>query len=312
MIETNSHRGFSVSFPFLLMALIAQAQIASPVQRTLLAMGTTLSVRVSGNTRGMEPALAEVGELETRCSTWKADSLWSRFNAGEPVALPEADLRLLHRVASLSRETGGCFDPTLGRLIQAWGLRTGGRIPSVDELAAARAASGLGHLEEGAQGIRLTAGAWLEEGGFLKGHALDLMRSKLEEGGATSGLLDFGGQLLAWGTPRSVSLADPQDRRRPRLSFPLGNGSVSTTGTSERGLHLLDPRTGQPCPSWGSVSVVRANALEADILSTALYVMGPERGLAWANARGIAAAFLLNDGPVHLTSPFRALRPRTP
>lgn len=298
-------------FPILLMALITQAPVASPAQRTLLAMGTTLTVRVSGSTRGMEPALAAVGELETRCSTWKADSLWSRLNAGEPVALPEADRVLLHRVAALARETEGCFDPTLGRLIQAWGLRTGGRIHSPEALQAARSASGLSLLQEGPEGIRLTAGAWLEEGGFLKGHALDLMRLKLEEGGASSGLLDFGGQLLAWGTTRSVSLADPRDRRRPRLAFRLRNASVSTTGTSERGQHILDPRTGRPCPSWGAVSVVRPTGLEADILSTALYVMGPDRGLAWANARGIAAAFLLNDGPVHLTAPFRALRPRT-
>jgi thiamine biosynthesis lipoprotein len=153
-------------------------------------------------------------------------------------------------------------------------------------------------------------GAWLEEGGFLKGHALDRVREKLVEGGAGSGLLDFGGQLLAWGRAEAVAVADPTDRQRPRLTFPLANASVSTSGTSERGRHLLDPRTGQPCEAWGSVAVVRPTGLEADVLSTALYVMGPTLGLAWAEAHGVAAAFLPNDGPVLLTAPFRALQPR--
>ncbi len=289
----------------------APGGIQAPAQRVLLAMGTTLTLSVEGSPKGLEPALAAVAELEGRCSTWRPESLWSRFNAGEPVALPEADQALLRRVLTLSNETGGCFDPVLGRLIQAWGLRSGGQVPSEEALRTARAASGLEHLQEGPGGLHLKEGAWLEEGGFLKGHALDLLRSKLEAGGATSGLLDFGGQLLVWGRAQSVSLADPRDRRRPCLSFRLQNASVSTSGTSERGRHILDPHTGQPCPAWGSVAVVRPTGLEADVLSTALYVMGPDRGLAWANAHGIAAAFLLNDSPALFTGPFRALHPRT-
>ncbi|HJV22030.1 MAG TPA: FAD:protein FMN transferase [Holophagaceae bacterium] len=283
---------------------------SAPRERTLLAMGTTLSLRVEGRARGLEPALAELAELEARCSTWRPDSLWSRCNAGEAVTLPAEDQALLRRVAALSREAGGAFDPLLGRLIQAWGLRSGGRVPSASELAAARAASGLAHLEDGAEGLRLTGGAWIEEGGFLKGHALDLLRRRLREGGAASGLLDFGGQLLAWGPARRVALADPRDRQRARLTLRLREASLSTSGTSERGRHILDPHTGQPCEAWGSVAVVRPTGLEADILSTALFVMGPERGFAWAEARGVAAAFLLNDGAVKLTTPFRTLHPR--
>ncbi|HJW32472.1 MAG TPA: FAD:protein FMN transferase [Holophagaceae bacterium] len=289
----------------------ALGAVQAPTQRAVLAMGTTLTLSVRGSSKGVEAALAAAADLEARCSTWRPESLWSRFNAGEPVALPEVDQALLRRVLTLSKGTEGCFDPVLGRLIQAWGLRAGGQVPSEESLEVARAASGRAHLQEGPGGLHLTEGAWLEEGGFLKGHALDLLRLKLEEGGAIAGLLDFGGQLLAWGPAQSVSLADPRDRRRPCLSFRLRNASVSTSGTSERGRHLLDPRTGRPCPAWGSVAVVRPTGLEADLLSTALYVMGPDRGLAWADAHGIAAAFLLNDGPAHFTGPFRALHPRT-
>lgn len=297
--------------PLLLLPCLCAAPTPGPVTRTLLAMGTTLSLKVEGGATAVEPALAEVAALEARCSTWRAESLWSRLNAGEPVALPEADRALLTRVAALSREVEGAFDPMVGRLVQAWGLRTGGRNPTGAELAEARAAAGLDKLQGLPGGVSLQGGAWLEEGGFLKGHALDRMAAILHQGGATRGLLDFGGQLLAWGPARTVAVAHPQDRLRPHLTLRLRNASLSTTGTSERGLHLLDPRTGRPCGAWGAVAVVRPTGLEADILSTALYVMGPDRGSAWAEAHGVAAAFLLNDGTVHLTAPFRGLQPRT-
>lgn len=293
------------------MALSLPGAAQAPTQRAVLAMGTTLTLSVKGRTQGVEPALATVAELEARCSTWRPESLWSRFNAGTAGPLPEGDQALLRQVMTASKATEGCFDPALGRLIEAWGLRAGLRVPSPEILTAARAASGLDHLQEGPGGLQLTDGAWLEEGGFLKGHALDLMREKLVKGGATAGLLDFGGQLLVWGAAKAVSLADPKDRQRPRLSFRLRNASVSTSGASERGRHILDPRTGQPCEAWGSAVALRPTGLEADIFSTALYVMGPDRGLAWAEAHGVAAAFLLNDGTVRLTAPFRALYPRT-
>jgi len=68
--------------------------------------------------------------------------------------------------------------------------------------------------------------------------------------------------------------------------------SVATSGASERPGHVLDPRTGVPVPDWGSVTIVSADALGADALSTALYVMGPVQGPEWARAHGVAALFV--------------------
>jgi thiamine biosynthesis lipoprotein len=148
--------------------------------------------------------------------------------------------------------------------------------------------------------------AGVEEGGFLKGYTLDRLR---QAAGTPDGLLDFGGQLLAWGRPVAVSIADPRERQLPRLSVRLENASLSGSGTSERGRHILDPRTGEPCPAWGSTAVVAPDALSADVLSTALYVLGPDEGLAWAQRQGLAAAFLLNNGTIRMTAAFRALHP---
>jgi thiamine biosynthesis lipoprotein len=295
--------------PITLALLASVSAGAADPDRTVLAMGTAL--RVTGRAEGaaVEAALAEVARIEAACSTWREDSAWSRLNraGGQPVALDPEWLDLLEAAQRLQAETGGAFDPALGPLVAAWNLRGTGRTPSADELAAARAASGahLLVLDRGQGAARfLHRDGGLEEGGFVKGYALDRAMGKIPGPGRI--LLDFGGQLLARGRA-AVSIADPAARGRAKVSIRLEDASLATSGASERGRHILDPRTGLPCAAWGSASVVRPSALEADALSTALFVMGPDQGLAWAAARRLPACFLLNDGRARMTREFKAL-----
>jgi thiamine biosynthesis lipoprotein len=89
----------------------------------------------------------------------------------------------------------------------------------------------------------------------------------------------------------------------------MRGGSLSTSGGSERDRfaagrrisHHLDPRTGEPAAFIGSVSVWHPSAFVADVLSTALFVMGPEKGLSWAEARGLAACDLQMDAAGRVT-----------
>lgn len=289
------------------------------LERRVLAMGTSLGLELLGTSQASlqaasEVALAEVTRIEGAISTWRPDSVFNRLNQAQGAAVPlEAEwLGLLELVGEQARRTGGAFDPVLGALVRAWGLREGGAVPALPVLRQARRASGLRHLRlDEAQGTArlVNPAAALEEGAFGKGYALDRAAQKLKEAGATTGLLDFGGQLLAFGKAGFVSLADPRDRTRPRFSIRLENASVSTSGASARGRHILDPRSGQPCADWGSASVVAPSALEADALSTALYVMGPREGLHWATVHHVSVCFLLNDGQTRMSPAFRALAP---
>lgn len=271
------------------------------LERSVYAMGTRLSLVAEGAAPDVlrsatEAAFRESERIEAACSTWRPDSSWSRLNAarGQEVPLDREWIELLSTILSWTRQTGGVFDPALGALLRAWGIRTGGRTPSADELARARAASGAAQLlldpERGIARLR-SPDAALDEGGFLKGYALDRMARVLAGAGVRDALLDFGGQLLVLGRPREVALAAPEDRHRQTLSFLMQPGSLSSSGTSEHGRHILDPRTGIPSEAWGSVSVVAADGLTADVLSTALFVLGPAQGLAWADAHDVAAVF---------------------
>jgi FAD:protein FMN transferase len=275
--------------------------VPARLDRSVYAMGTRLNVEVEGASpealrTATEAAFRETERIEAACSTWRPDSSWSRLNQarGAEVPLDREWLELLGTVLSWTRQTDGAFDPVLGALLKAWGTRTGGRTPSADELARARTASGARLLSLDLQRGVARLGhpdAALDEGGFLKGYALDRMARLLADAGVHDALLDFGGQLLVLGRPRPVALSAPDDRHRATLGFVLPPGSLSSSGTSEHGRHIVDPLTGLRSPAWGSVSVVAEDGLIADILSTALFVLGPERGLAWANVHDVAAVF---------------------
>ena len=295
----------------------AASAVVPSLDRRVLAMGTELCLHLEGTgdlARATEAALAETARLEAACSTWNPATPWSRLNAAQGATVPMAAdwIDLLETVKGWTAHTQGAFDPLLGALLGAWGVRHGGTTPTPEALAAAREASGAGllRLDAGAGTAQLGhAAAGIEEGGFLKGYALDRMKAVA---GCPGGLLDFGGQLLAWGPTVEAAIADPRERQRARLFIQLNNASLSTSGTSERGRHILDPRTGQPCEGWGSVAVVAPTGLAADILSTALYVLGPHAGLAYAEREGVAAAFLLHGGTIRLSPAFQRLHPRVP
>jgi thiamine biosynthesis lipoprotein len=185
-------------------------------------------------------------------------------------------------------------------LVDAWDLRGPGRVPSGEELFAALQAAGPEAIEVAPRSgsvVRRNEAAWIDAGGFGKGAALRAAGRRLKGTETSKVLLDLGGQI--WATsdadPWIVGVAHPERRNEPVAHLRLQGVSVATSGTSERPGHLLDPRTGRPVQAWGSVSVVSGDPVEADVLSTALFVMGPIEGRRWARAHPEVAVLFLED-----------------
>jgi thiamine biosynthesis lipoprotein len=158
---------------------------------------------------------------------------------------------------------------------------------------------------EGGAAVRRRPGLTLEEGGFGKGAGLGDALEALSDLGVRRASLDLGGQVAVLGGGWTVPVAHPRQRDRPAVALAIDGGSVSTSGNSERGIeiggrklgHILDPRTGEPVPDFGSVTVWTADPLRADCLSTGLYVLGPERALAWAASHpGVEVLVLRPEG----------------
>ena len=189
--------------------------------------------------------------------------------------------------------TGAAFEPTVLPLLRVWDLHGSGRVPTHAERESALEAlapNGL-TLDAGGHSVRHHELAGWESGAFGKGAALDAAMASLRADGICRAVLDFGGQLSCIGidaTPRTA-VAHPRDRDHTVVEFAPAEGSLATSGNSERGIviegrhygHLLDPRSGQVADDFGSVTVFAPSALDADCLSTALYVLGPDRALEW-------------------------------
>lgn len=306
-------------------------------------MGTRLSIETDDPAApgAVEAAFREVERLESVLSNWKADSEVSRLNDRASLEWFRCSPDLYRAVGVAlhwAAETGGAFDPTVEPLVRALGLRAEGRLgDSPPQISSRTPAQGgapgeprresLGRLPIGwrhverrgrSRSVRYDSpGVGLDFGGIGKGIALDAAARVLARRGVRVALLDFGGQVLAVGRPRdsegwSVGIADPLDRDAPVAVVRGSDVSISTSGNGERAVpgpdgpigHILDPAAHRPASFRGTVTVAAQDATSADALSTALFVMGPEVGTGWADARGIAALFLWRglDGTLGLRS----------
>ncbi|MGH7542015.1 MAG: FAD:protein FMN transferase, partial [Gemmatimonadota bacterium] len=291
------------------------------VEREAILMGTRLVVRVEAPSRdagseAIERVFEAVAAAEDVLSTWRDDTELARVNHAPPGRATPVSARLfgwLSDAWSWSCQTAGAFDPVVGALVDAWDLRGEGREPDARERRAALSRAGRRCFELGGAGSHVTRrcpGAWIDSGGFGKGAGLGeaaaTLRSAMAGWGGGSAVLDFGGQLLFVGEPPRgggwpVAIAHPAERTRPLFRLVVVGGSLATSGQSERGVviggerrgHVIDPRTGEPVPAWGSVTVRADDPLAADALATALLVLGPERGLRWLAGRpDVEAVFL--------------------
>lgn len=267
-------------------------------------------------------ALDLVERIESRITVYRDSSELARLNAlaaegWQPVA---ADLfALLLHARDLSARTGGAFDCASGALTRAWGfLERRGRVPGPDDLAAARARSGLGLVEfdEPGSRVRFTRpGVELNLGAIGKGWAIDRAVGALRMAGVPSGLVHGGqssvralgvqGPALPGRRGWPVGLRHPLRPGQRLATIALDDRALGTSGSGtqffvDRGRklgHILDPRTGEPAAAGViAATVVAPEAADADALSTALYVLGAEALGRLVPPGGEAGAILVVPG----------------
>jgi len=253
--------------------------------------------------------LAILEETEAELTTWREESPISRFNTsplGANFLLETGLCRLFGKLVNLHAISQGSFDPAIGRLLETWDVQGTARLPSSTELETAKSQSGLHLLDFSSEQCLLTKhiDIHLDSGAFGKGEALDRVRVYSEDVNADPWLINLGGQVAVYGLPPGrdgwqVDVSSPVHREQSYMTVQLTKGSLATSGNSERTNsinavrvgHILDPRTGRPSKFSGSATVWHQDALYADALSTALHVMGPEKGIEWANRYGVAVCF---------------------
>lgn len=266
-------------------------------------------------------ALNLVEELESQLTIYRETSEVSGINdtaAARPVVVESRLFQLLEQAVVLHRETGGAYDITAGPLSKVWGFfERQGAIP--DEAALAAALSHVGSdklvLDAERETIAFTEpGVELNLGSIGKGYALDRCAELLIAGGVEHFLL-HGGQssILVHGaraTGRAedhgwrISIGDPLRHGQSLLSFPVVDRAVGTSGTQfqffreagKRYGHIIDPRAGRPAEGVLSATVLAPTAAEADALSTAFFILGPDGTNAYCEQHAEVSALLVVSG----------------
>ena len=283
-------------------------------------MGTTYSVKVVGATVDDVQLAALIDERLLRInqlmSTYMPASELSQFNDAptdvwfdvSPETL--AVIALSTEIATLSE---GSFDVTVGPLVNLWGFgpqQIPDHVPSAAEIEAIRDRVGFTHLQVRPGALRKDAALYVDLSAIAKGFAVDEIVSLLEARGLVNYLVEVGGEIRARGKNPggqiwrvAIELPDAS-QRRPYQVVELADMSMATSGDYRnyfeqggvRFSHTIDPATGSPIRhNLASVTVLAKSAARADAMATAINVMGADRGLALAEAQGLAVFVILKQ-----------------
>lgn len=289
-------------------------------------MGTRVSVniwlgedgaRALAAKQAITSAIEEMARIEDIASEWRASSDLSRLNAskGEPVEVPPELMEILVRAARVSAATEGLFDVSFYSVGRLWSFRPGSKPPSAEAIKAALPAVDWQAIELDPERntVRLTKpGLGIGLGAIAKGYAVDRAAAKLLKAGFSNHIVEAGGDTKVSGskgeTSWRVGVQDPERDRGSLGYIPVTNEAVVTSGNYARFFewegvsytHILDPRTGWPIPverSPKSVTLVAANATDADAYCTAVSVMPPAEGLKFVDGReDLEAVIIAPDG----------------
>lgn len=240
--------------------------------------------------------LAEMRRIEAEYSPYIETSELSRLNreAGQGWVRTTAEMvDLLNKSTQISRMTGGAFDITYASVGRYYDYREGER-PDDAAIAEALAAINYEFVEVDAEELRVRfthPRVYIDLGGIAKGYAVDRSIELLLAAGITQASVAAGGDSRIIGDrdgePWTVGIKDPRGDGMAVL-LPLVDTAVSTSGDYERFFeedgvryhHILDPSTGDSARNSWSVTILGPQATVTDGLSTSVFVLGPERGLA--------------------------------
>ena len=235
--------------------------------------------------------------FESKYSRFRPTSLIGRINAAAgktSIELDEDASQILDIAGQLAHMTGGILDATAQPLLRLWNYKTENpRLPSDAEIETARRLVGWSKVQRTATHIFLPEpGMGLDLGGFGKEYAVDAVSEIARAHGIEHALVDFGHDVRVLGHPVDgpwwrIGVEDPHRPGQSWATLGLTNRGVATSGDYLRNVtiggirygHIIDPRTGRPVANGShSVTVAASSCMEAGVLSTTAFVLGPDQG----------------------------------
>ena len=282
-------------------------QAGAIVERARVSMGSELRITAStadsaGAAKAIDVVFAEFDRLEALMSVWKPGSDVERINAAagdHPVPVTGEVRSVLRTAAEVSEWTGGKFDVTFGVLSGLWRFDhdQDNRVPDIADVRSRLPLIDYRSLvvDDAAGSVFLKKkGMRVNLGGIGKGYAIDRGVEILRRSGFSNFMIQAGGDLfvsgLKDGRPWRVGIQDPRGAGgKIFAAIDLTDSTFSTSGDYERSFvkdgrryhHIIDPDTGEPSQAGcRSVTILTTTAVLADGLSTGVFLLGPEKGMA--------------------------------
>ena len=260
----------------------------------------------------------ELDLIESVMSLYRADSQLCALNTSGSLKSPHAYLVLvLEHALQMARESGGAFDVTVQPLWKLFSeAKARGALPGDAEIANARSKVDYRKLKISPQLISLEPGMQLTLNGIAQGFAVDRAMAVLRSFGIQHALVDTGefGSLGEKAAHEKWKVGVQHPRKPESLSARvwLDGRCLSTSGDYATPFsedfsknHIFDPRTGHSPSELSSVSVLAGSGMDADALSTAVFVLGAERGLTLLRAHNADALIIRKDGSTQVTPGFQ-------
>ena len=297
---------FAAALLAALLLLLFPACGHEPVVKTVLVMDTVAQLTAVDGEAGaaVDESIALLQHLDRIAGTGEesdAARLAAAAGTGAWVEISPEVYEMLEAAQDWAVRTDGAFDVTAGSLVALWGIGTDhARVPAPEEIAAARSHVGWQRLELAGDGQRarlLSPGMAIDLGGIAKGYALDAVRAIYAAHGVKRGMISDDWRI-GIRAPRGETAQDYLG------ILPISDAALSSSGDYERYFeqdgqryhHILDPRTGAPASSglYGVTVILRGDhaGMMSDLLTTALFVLGEEKGRALLKAAGLPATVL--------------------
>jgi FAD:protein FMN transferase len=299
--------------------------------RTLMGTSWTIKIPLSNEVDGdsaqsaADSAFMELARIEEVMSEWQPDTPISLINSAagsHPVEAPEELVSIIERGIEYGNLSRGAFDITWLGMGHLWTFGDDFRVPEENEIREAVGRIDFRKIVLSGNSVFLPdPGMAIGLGGIAKGYAIDRAGLIIRQAGIEDFLVDGGGDILAFGSINGrawrVGIRDPRGGRNDLIrKLSVSGGSVVTSGDYERARivdgrryhHIIDPRTGYPADKCRSVTIFSPEAEKADVLATAVFVLGPEEGLELVKEDGNSEALIIDaSGEIFQTAGFEGL-----
>lgn len=303
------------------------------ITEDFFALGTIIQIKVfdvdtQKAKKAIDESIARVTEIENKMTINKDDSevIEINSNAGENgVQVSYDTFYVIKKAGEYGRFSEGAFDLTIEPIVKLWGIGTKqARIPKDEEIISTLSLVNYKDvmLDETNNSVKLEKkGQAIDLGAIAKGYAGDEIKRILMDNGITTAFINLGGNVVTLGnkldgTSWKIGIQNPVEKRGNHIAvIEVIDKTVVTSGNYERYFiedgkryhHIINPKTGYPAEEGViSSTIVADSSIDADALSTAVYVMGLDKGLDFIeNMDKVEAAIITKDNKIYITSGLR-------